>query len=144
MAVEIVLAKAGNGSIPAGVTEVVGLNANALPGADTTDGAGITLYQGLHPHEVYDVTFNRNAQDLTFYFEGQAYPDATWRPICMYRYDTGTVVTNVTLGATGGLLVVPGGMGLGYGLHGVRIRAYLAAADVSADAYVIVRSRKGR
>lgn len=139
-----VFAKAGNGSIPSGATAIVGDNSNALPGADNADAVGVPVYQGLQPHNPWDITFARNAQDLTFYFEASM-DGSLWRPVSMVRLDTGAVVPNVTLGASGGMMVVPGNAaGFMFGVHAVRMRCFLAAADNSANAYVIIKTRAGR
>ena len=142
MALKVILAKSGDGTAPAGQSAVVGLNANAIPGTDTADVKGLTIFIGRHADEPIEVIFTKNAQNGTFYFEGSQ-DGSTFSRIEFRDTLNGVDVpgSGLTLNATGRLIVRPLVL---HRLVALRCGFFLAAADAANPPTIVVQFYEGR
>jgi len=147
MPLKTLLAKTGvAGTAPAGESAVVGLNSNALPGADGNDAKGITLFQGMHLEEPFEVIFTKNAQDGTFYLEGSM-DGSNFSRLSFRRLDTDVVIAGATglpLAASTRLLIKLAQPMQNQRIVALRPGFFLAAADANAAASIVVRVLAGR
>lgn len=120
-----------------GVAGTTGLNAQPIPAADGSDAKSLTLFQGLHPEEKYDVVFTRTTQDGNLVMEASM-DGSNWRRVAFRRLDLDTVAAGpVVLGASASFLVQLANPGQNQRIVAIRLAFWLAAAGAAGDTILI-------
>lgn len=116
-----------------GTTGTTGGNTQPLPGTNGDDAKGLPVYLGLAAEFPMEFAFTKSTVDCVFGLEGSL-DGTTWSPLAFYRCDTGALVSDLTLSATGRVIVRPF---LSLNLAAIRPVAYASAGPAAGDVAVV-------